>query len=553
MAYLLDDGNFFPRDKFNPLNLNEGQKKIEEYFGPDGKYLGHAVCAAPFEMYTEINPTTPPGGTTGMLIGLMFQLRKWEFRNVERIDEWIEVNPVFAQLYQLTIRQKEEMESRIKSGLASAAQAVADLELIRHDYRKYKEFLDYFGLEYNEEARTWENGEKKKDAKKGGEKKEPDEHALKAMFIDLVDVHTGEGISMRSIVGRWPTLIVDFLKLSDDDTEPDKVKEKLDISKAEAVVLVTKNKLYKEWKKLFEPEIKSRFEHIVELVKSRDESVKWYRNWLTPVIARHKLIEEGLATRPDSFPGPSNWMRGWLKTVYYSPTLLSHASAASSILLWAWRDHPAPEIFREAGSERLARERLEGTITPYDDWTKKHLIFHKEHGLWTKYNWITDEWVKEQLKAFESSGSMVQRRLYYAFFHIWFLKFNMRFASGAEVEDTVYHIDGILMSRNVLFVKYCELQAKKEELNRYVNNLLGVKLETPGMSGTKPVYEENKFLSSVQRALEHAGMVFKLSKGGPYERDFQHRISKVWLHSMASQRYAPIVNYIKEKIGMGVN
>ncbi len=48
-------------------------------------------------------------------------------------------------------------------------------------------------------------------------------------------------------------------------------------------------------------------------------------------------------------------------------------------------------------------------------------------------------------------------------------------------------------------------------------------------------------------------MSMKLMKGGPYERDFADRLSKIWLHSMAAQRYAPIVNYIKEKIGMGVS
>lgn len=548
--YLLDDENFLPRDQFNPSKGPPDADRLERYFGPNGDYLGHAVLAIPWEAYTQVNPTTPPGGGTAMLIGLMFQLRKWEYNTIQRADEWIEVNPVFAQFYQLTLRQKEELEGKIKQGLASASQAVADLELVKHDQRKYREFLDYFGYEYDDEKRAWKE---EKDEKK---KKKPDEHALKAMFVDLVDMHTGEGISMRSIVSRWPTLIVDFLKLTDDDTDPDKVREKLDISKAEAVVLVTKNKLYLEWKKLFSPEIKARYERIYELVKSREASVQWYRQWLTPIIARHRLIKEGLQSNTGSMgvgtlPGSqANFAagRGTLFGAWWSPTMTGHAAAATAIMVWAWRHHPAPELYWEAGSERLARERFEG-LTPYDDWTRKNLIFHPEHGLVKKYPWIDDAFCKRVLKNTWPDVS-IGRRLYYAFLHIWHLKFNLRFASGAEVEDVVWFIDALLMSQNVLFVKVCELEAKKAELDQYVNDLLGV----PGGRPKEIAYEPKKmtYIDRIADALDKTGLSFKFMKGGPYERDFQQRISKIWVRSMVTQRYSPAVNYIKEKCGMGV-
>ena len=145
-AYILDDSNF-ERDPLTGAPVDS--KRTAWFVGPpegdQGKWLGHAMAIAPFEAHTSINITTPPGMTTGIMISLLFQLGKWEYLKRVKVDEWIEVNPAFSDYYQRAMRQKEEMEARIKSGLASAAQAVADMELLKHDQRKYREFLDYVG------------------------------------------------------------------------------------------------------------------------------------------------------------------------------------------------------------------------------------------------------------------------------------------------------------------------------------------------------------------------------------------------------------------------
>ena len=374
-------------------------------------------------------------------------------------------------------------------------------------------------------------------------KKRVDEHSLRAVFIDQVDMHTGEGISMRSIVSRWPTLITDFLRMDDDDLDMDKVKDKLTVSKAEAVVLVTKNKLYQEWKKLFMPEIKSRFQRICELVRSREESVRQYKEWLKPVIARHKMLEEGYSNEDIR---ARHFYMGKTGIV----NIIGSSVATSVSRFWAWRDFTVPEIYRRGGAERLAIEVAEGKVDCYDNWTKKNLIFHPKWGLITKYPWITDKWVQEQKKKFLApGGGLIDDLLYYTFFIITFIRGNMRMGSGAEAEDTIFDVNAIYMSKNVVFTKMLEMAAQQQAFNDYIDSLLGIgheRLKTE----IKP---EKNGVTKIKNALESVGMGLQFRKSGPYERDWDERITKFHLTGMASYRYVPIVQFIKDKVGMGVS
>ncbi len=553
-GFVLEDFNF-ARDR---VTSEIKEEKINDF----RKKIGHVMILPPFEAYIRLDATGPPGFTSGILFSLSFQLRKWEY-NVVKADEWIEVNPVHAQYYQLTHRQKEELEGRIKSGLASSSQSIADLELLMHDERKYKEFLHYFGYatfdelpddvkkkinnsptDQDKEFIFFGQGEDSKIIEERV-KKNKDEHSLKAVFIDQVDAHTGEGIAMRNIVARWPTLITDFMKMNDEDIDVNKVMKKLDVSKAEAVVLVTKNKLYQEWKKLFGVEINSRYNRIKELVKSRKKSVEEYRNWLKPVIARHRMLQEGLSSGP---------IREGLGTAFIRHE--SQALALSEIALWAWKDTgPAAEFFK-GGTEELATlmagfQEGKSKLTPYDNWTKKNLIFHPEQGLIVKYPWITDDWVKKQLASFYPPANrfMLPHKPYYAFFIIIMERANIRMPTGAEIEDGTFDVNAVFMSQNALFVKLLELKAKQHEMNRYVDELIG----------TGPAQVEGKALSfEVKNNLEPFKNFFKwfsldfaFSKGGPYERDFEDRYTKYYAPGVMD-KYRQITGFIKTKMGLGV-
>ncbi len=512
--FILDDENF-ARNRVTGEAIDQ---RIEKWcFGPRA---GHSLIAFPRETQVEIDFTAPPGAISKLYYSLCFQLRKWEYQ-VQKGDEWIEVSPSHRAYYELTHKQKEELEVRIKSGLASAAQAVADLELIKHDQRKYKEFLEYFGYEFtgNEFEETGNR----------------DEHSIKAMFVDLVDVHTGEGISMRSIVTRWPTLITDFIRL-DDETDIDKVKNKMNVSNAEAVVLVTKNKLYHQWKKMFEPQLKERYRRVSELVKSREESVKQYRNWLAPFIARHKMLEEGMGNAG---------RRGMLRTTFVLHG--GQATSMSKVTIWAWRELTLPE-FHKGGGERLGRELGEGVVKCDDDWTKENLIFHPKHGLVVKYPWIDDKWVTDQKDWMMQKNWLEENKMYYSFLPITLNKINIRTPDGDELEDGVFDVQAALMSQNVMFVKLLEMRAMQEDLNRYVDGLIGVAKELP----QEEVKKGRKTLEPAKNFFAYFSMPFQFLKRGPYEKDFYDRISLFWCRQMATLRYAPVVGFLKSKMGMGM-
>jgi len=535
--YLLEDFSRFPA---TGVLKNE---RLRELSGPDSPWLGHALMAAPFEAHVRIDFTGPLGAATGLYYSLAFQLPKWE-HFVEKADEWIEVSPVHAQYYQLTMKQKEDLEAKIKAGLGSAAQAVADLELLLHDKRKYEEMMRYMGYRTvaetkNEHKNHSHQPEEEKelclkvddDEKTRKEReKRTDNHSLKAMFVDQVDVHTGEGISMRSIVSRWPTLISDFMKLDDNDIDPDKVMKKLEVSRAEAVVLVTKNKLYKEWKNLFLPEVAGRYRRILELVRSRETSVNEYKEWLKPYIARHKLIEEGLAAPERRAARRTSFMTG-----------VGHGLSFAEIVLWVWKDFLSPELQKVPGEEVALHP-----IDPYDDWTRKNLIFHPDHGLIVKYPWITEEWVQEQIKDIKTSGWLTGK-LYYSFIIVTFSRSNYRTATGEEIEDGTFDINLIIMSQNVLLTKLLELKAKQEEFNRYVDMLLGIPHPIHGKR-----YEPKFGKGPLNRIADALSSHFMLFKRGPYEREWDERLTKYYFAPMAGGRYVPIVNFIKQKIGYGV-
>lgn len=510
---------------------------------------GHSIVSLPRETTIALDFTSPPGGCSGLYYSLCFQLRKWEY-HVQKLDEWVEVSPVHQAYYQLTQKQKEDLEAKIKSGLASSAQAVADLELLKHDERKYREFLNYFGMRYNQEKGTFEEDAKNRD-----------DHSIKAMFIDQVDVHSGDGISMRSIVSRWPTLITDFMKLSDEDLNPDKIKDKLDVSKAEAVVLTTKNKVYQQWKRLFEPQLKERYSRIMGLVKSREKSVEHYREWLRPYIARHMMIDEALSRRGDS--GIGGFKTGFIHTA-------GSAVSSSKITLFAWRELTLPDVFK-GGTERLAREIAEGklNVEKLDKWTLKNLIFHPNHGLITKHKWITEEWVEKQRKWMYSpeSGSWLHKnKLYYSCFIINLDKINIRSPTGSELEDGVFDVNSILMSNNALFVKLLEIRARQEDMDRYIDELMGIEWKKPegrtivfskeeykkySKGEATLIKEESDVDRRIKKLLDFFGISMSLVKRGPYERDFIDRLTKYWSAALGGQRYRPIVEFIKRKMSMG--
>ncbi len=523
---------------------------------PDSPYLGLYLAVGPGQnlnteedcnQYAKLNFTGVPGTASALYYSLVFQLPKWGF-NVVKSDEWIEVSPAMTKYYAETMKAREEIEAKIKTGLITAADTVSRYEMLAHDIRKYKEIMDYF------------------------ERK--DEHSLKAMFIDQVDIHTGEGFSLFSMPKRWPTIIADFIKLKDEDIDPDKIAKKLNISKAEAIILTTKNKLYVEWKELFGTATKERYERLKGLLESNKMTINEYKNWLKPHIARYKMMKIG-TERP-----------AVIKEAFKAyADITGQATFTNNIKLWVWKPLRAVEA-RKPAIEKVGKGFI---IEPDDPFVINFLILGKDSkiskGLVSIYPWlakdgnlsdkakkIIDEIKKDWLAG---KGGLDPNELYYIFFDIDVLRIGSRLPVG-ELEDITFTIRTYTMSQNILFVKLLELKCLELELDRYIDEILGIKAgeegkeireivkgEFPEVYGAKKrlgplgqyTTEFKKMTSNIERTFATifpkrapSGM-FVFVKPGMYESDFADRIAKIYIKP-AGSIFADITGFIKAKMGV---
>jgi hypothetical protein len=491
--------------------------------------LGEAVISpAAIDQMTSINPVTLEGQAEIIYNIMMYRVAKWHWQ-VEKADEYIMLTPNPPPSFAPVLAQKEKLESQIKSGLASAAQAVADYELLKHDERKYREVLDYFKM---------------------GQK---DEHVLRALFVDRVDAYTGEGYSMITMAKRWPTIISDFIKMKSTWRETDAIQKELKVSKAEAVVLKTKNELFLEWKKLFFPDVRDRYARIKNLVESRRRSVDQYRDWLKPYLERFKRIRE-----VSEIPGR-------VAEDITNPLKFSHTPEGEIwAKLWFWKpirpeEMGKPIILRGQGHE----------IDPYDDWVReKQELVEKKYGVE-----FTEEDVRELIEEWTMPGYTAKkgevltvhpgpkfdpRFIYYIFID---LDYNVGYKRGSTgpmvVEDQYFHFHPFLLSQNALVLFLLELEAKKRAFEREINELIGVKeIEREITESIEKEFEEeeggeggrirgvasglHKFRRNVLRPA-----VGVFVKPGPYEINVQRRISKCYGDYMGPQ-VAEIVDLIKQ-------
>lgn len=482
--------------------------------------VGRALHAMPPECTETINFTGPLGSCSGIYYGLCFILGKWGFKT-KKVEEYVEVPPG-SVFYERTMAEKARLGATINKSLGDIAKVVADYELVRHDLRKYKELMDYF--------------------------EEEDEHSLKSMFIDRVDAVTKPSLVELARL-RWPTIIDDFIKLTDEDVDVGKVAKKLEISRAEAVVLVTKNKLYIEWKEIFKEAIKYRYKRLSELLAAKQKEIEYYRDWLKPYIARYKLIRE-------MYEVPSK-----IKEAFESFISAAEVAAANKILLWTWTEIVIPEIHRLA-IERKAKEFI---VEPYDDYIKREFIFNPEgnngDNLISEFPWITREWVEEKVK--EIKGMLDKDTLYYTFIEMEIDRMTLAMPGGKEIEDITFVIKTHAMSQNLLLVKLLELKAKEEEFERYIDQLLGVKKgvekveeiverEYPKVYEVEPKPTPKPYIykpSVLRRAADQAEKILMFIKKGPYETSFADRVTKMII-SQAAGDFGDIRSYLKATAGV---
>ncbi|NOX71661.1 MAG: hypothetical protein GXO64_03100 [Candidatus Micrarchaeota archaeon] len=442
-----------PSKKFTmggDLLVDDGILK-KNYAGGD-----YVFSKTEMDQFITVNPDCLPGQAEIIYMVFLYRLVKWHFIPM-KADEYLEMNPIHAPPFFTMTAAKEKLEQQIKQGLSYITQATADYELFKSDLRKYGEILDYFVQ-----------------AKKG------EEHVLRGLFVDRVDAHTGEGYSMISISRRWPTIITDFINLREDWTDVDTIMKELKVPRAEAIVLKTKNEIYKHWKKYFFRDVKDRYARIKNLLQAHENQLEEYANWLKPYVNKYKRIREVSEIEPSFF---------LTNAQIFAFTPFSGLRTR----LWYYRGFEPEEMGK--GFEEL------GEIDPVDDfvigWVKK---FEEHYGVSfvRKYNKqhetdlpIDDdksrrtairaifdgltEPTKRMGHEMVSYVTLLDKRYrYFAFYDIFYEADYIKGSQGPlELEDIYYHIFPAVISINALLVLHLELMAREMRFERYIHELIG--------------------------------------------------------------------------------
>ncbi|MFZ8830318.1 MAG: hypothetical protein ACO2OO_02635 [Candidatus Aenigmatarchaeota archaeon] len=549
-------------------------------YPPPGKDMrpGEGINFNPNDQNELLDYTTKLGGCTGVYYGLMFQLGKWGFQSF-KVQESIFVSPINKGYYELVIGEKEKLSQQIKSGLASVAQAYADLELILHDLRKYREYVSLFNK--IKKVEVLKNKKKSEEEIKIAEEEAKRAiQTLRSIFIDQVDIHTdlpNTPIALRSIASRWPTIISDFMKL-EKETSPEEIK--LDVSYAEKVVLATKNKLFLSWLEMFESTVKQRYERLKELAIARENSVKEYKEMLKPIIARYKMINDMLSS-PE---GRTSIVRS-----FFRPD--AQAFSLDSMVVWAWKPFAPEEKWKasreyfdkipakEAGfTDEEIREIRKKTGKKYIDENGMIEALPIEPSIDRIVRKIKGE-IEEEYKVkitiedlFEARRRLLNRYKagpegvggitwpfspYFVFVEIPMLRTVLVLPDGTQIEDLgIENLKTYVKTQNIIIGHILEIMAREKVLENYISSLLGefgfdkegrikrvediLKEEFPFIYAEGEAEEflevkkgkeekKGKAFDFISKILDYFGIQLSFFRAyGPYEHNVTHRIAKYY-------------------------
>jgi hypothetical protein len=549
-------------------------------YPPPGKDMrpGEGINFNPNDQNELLDYTTKLGGCTGVYYGLMFQLGKWGFQSF-KVHESIFVSPINKGYYELVIGEKEKLSQQIKSGLASVAQAYADLELILHDLRKYREYVNLFNK--IKKVEVLKNKKKSEEEIKIAEEEAKRAiQTLRSIFIDQVDIHTdlpNTPIALRSITSRWPTIISDFMKL-EKETSPEEIK--LDVSYAEKVVLATKNKLFLSWLEMFESTVKQRYERLKELAVARENSVKEYKEMLKPIIARYKMINDMLSSQE----GRTSIVRS-----FFRPD--AQAFSLDSMVIWAWKPFAPEEKWKasreyfdkipakEAGfTDEEIREIRKRTGKKYIDENGMIEALPVEPSIDRIVRKIKGE-IEDEYKVkitiedlFEARRRLLNRYKagpegvggitwpfspYFVFVEIPMLRTVLVLPDGTQIEDLgIENLKTYVKTQNIIIGHILEIMAREKVLENYISSLLGefgfdkegkikrvediLKEEFPFIYAEGEAEEflevkkgkeekKGKAFDFISKILDYFGIQLSFFRAyGPYEHNVTHRIAKYY-------------------------
>ncbi|MEM0481150.1 MAG: hypothetical protein QXQ14_03160 [Candidatus Aenigmatarchaeota archaeon] len=466
--------------------------------------------------------TTFLGKGSGALYSLVFTYSK-TFK-VFKVSESLYVSPTYQPYYQLTIKQKEELENIIKTQLAQIASAISDTELIYHDYRKYNQFYEII-QKIREKRKELEKAKKEEKEKIMKELKSLD-NMLRNVFIDQVDVHTGDFSLINLARTRWTTIIADFLELDEEVDAKDVMKKIPNITTAEAIVLAKKNALYLEWRKTFETAIEERMRNVKTLLEMRKFSIESYKEMARPNIKKWLMYRESPLSSTLHFYKPESMMQAvestriWMiKPIPFyqyeaeeikQPFLNNEKELGLKNLETAKKLGIEPKNIGEHLKSRLAVEPSVDRIVLLG------LIALKEN-----YNVpislndfleVRNSVIKLSTAEFgkaEAGKEIWRLSPYYAFFDISLDRTILKMPDGTELEDVWLTISPYLVSQNIALLLMLQEKLIDKAIDNLVSSFLGevtvksVEIEvSEGKEKTKEKKVSFSFIEEIFKSVE---------------------------------------------------
>lgn len=231
------------------------------------------------------------GFPSNIYYGLISEIGNMGY-NMKKTEDWIEVNPR-SDYYQEFVQKRSNLEQQVSRLMKNISDMRKQVEMLRHDRRKIDRILKHH-----------EKGDLK---------------VLKSDFVDLVDKHTGMSMLDLANSGRFPSIVVDFYKIEDEEDIDD-----LNVSRGEKEVLRKKWVLFQDWMSSFVRELKDRKRLIDSELRNKKKSVEHYKELLNPYLKAMERIK--VNDKPD------------YQTLEHPAMVQTYSTSVSGVELIAWKE-----------------------------------------------------------------------------------------------------------------------------------------------------------------------------------------------------------------------
>lgn len=161
--------------------------------------------------------------------------------------------------------------------------------------------------------------------------------------------------------------------------------------------------------------------------------------------------------------------------------------------------------------------------------------------------------------------------IYYMFLDINVFRTGLRLQTG-EMEDIVFYTKIFVLSQNAILVKMLELKCRDLEIERYIDEMLGIKSDEKDVlelskedfaelfGKPKGLSSSEAYIKGIHETIESYTSPFKnikmpnfgkfaFARAGPYESVLKERVTKHYL-KYAAGHLGVVTEFLKQKMGV---